>query len=119
MKKSKTPVHKIRPDVEYMPPEDYELPAPKLVVKHENDLDVKYCPHEQIRIFPFHRIIQCNECGATLDPFDYLLAVGKQENNQLSHVKYLKIQAKQYTDEVEKLRLELKKLKKEINLNPK
>lgn len=108
--KKQTPVHKIRPDVEYMPPEDYELPAPKLVVTHDGP--ITYCPHEQIKIYPYHRIIQCSACSATLDPFEYLLAVGKQENSHLSHLRYLQIQSKQYTEEVEKLRKEVNKLKK-------
>jgi hypothetical protein len=110
MKKPKAPVHKIRPDVEYMPPEDYELPELKVIIA--KDGPIEYCPHDQIKIYPHHRVIQCSHCGKSLDPFEYLLAVGKEENNQLTHVRYLKIQAKQYTEEVERLRLEVKNSRK-------
>jgi len=112
MSNKKAPVHKIRPDVEYMPPDNYELPGPKLVVANDHPNN-KFCSHERIRIFPYHRIIQCNACGATLDPFDYLLTIGMQENNQLSHLKYLKIQARQCEKELEKLKSEIKAVKKQ------
>lgn len=114
----KPPVVKIWPDVEYMPPEDYELPEMKIVIAND-DPNKKYCPHDRIKIFPHYRVIQCAECNATLEPFDYLLSVGRLENNELSSIKYLKNQLKRLQQEEEehkktvaKLRAEIKKLNK-------
>jgi hypothetical protein len=104
-----TPVIKIRPDVEYMPPENYEPPELKIVIQDE--ANKKYCPHEYIKIYPHHRIIQCAECRATLDPFDHLVAVGRREGNQLSNLKYLQLQVKRLQEEEEALKKAITKLR--------
>jgi hypothetical protein len=97
-----------------MPPEDFEPPELKIVITNDKP-DYRYCTHEQIKIFPHHRIIQCSECGARLDPFEHLLAVGRKEGNQLSNITYLSAQVKRYSEEIEKLKKEILKLKKERN----
>lgn len=108
---NKTPIVNIKPDVVYMPPENFEAPGLKIVIAP--DPIIKFCPHDQIKIFPHHRLIQCNNCGITLDPFDYLLDVGKKEGNQLSNIVYLNHRAKQLTEEVDRLQKEIKYLKKQ------
>lgn len=105
-----TPIIPIKPDVQYMPPENYEPPELKIVVAP--DPVTKFCSHDQIKIFPHHRLIQCSNCGITLDPFDYLLAVGKKEGNQLSNITYLKHQVKRLQDEEARLKKSIIYLKK-------
>lgn len=108
---NKTPIIKIRPDVEYMPPENYEPPELKIIIKP--DANKKYCPHDQIKIFPHPRLIQCSNCGTTLDPFDHLLSVGLKEGNQLSNITYLSNRVKQLSEDVERLKKEILRLRKE------
>jgi len=100
--------------VEYMPPENYEPPGLKLIIANDKP-DNKFCPHEQIKIYPHHRIIQCSSCGATLDPFEHLLAAAKQEGNQLTHLNYLRHQVKRLQEDEEKLKKTIAKLRKERN----
>jgi hypothetical protein len=106
------PIIKIRPDVEYMPPENYEPPELKAIVA-KDDPGIGFCPHEQIKIFPHHRVIQCSNCNATLDPFEHLLSVARKEGNQLSNITYLQHRVKHYSEEIEKLKKEILKLRKE------
>lgn len=105
------PVIKIRPDVEYMPPENYEPPELKIIVAQDSPLG--YCPHDQIKIYPHHRVIQCSRCHANLDPFEHLLVVGRKEGNQLSNISHLTYQVKALQEEAEKLKKEIAKLRKE------
>lgn len=107
----KSPIIKIRPDVEYMPPHDYEPPELKIVIAP--DPNMKFCPHDQIKIYPHHRLIQCSDCGITLDPFDFLLQVGQKEGNQLSNLRYLNHQVKQLQEEETKLKASISKLKRQ------
>lgn len=103
-------VIKIRPDVEVMPKEDYESPELKIVIAKDEGSH-KYCPHEHIRLFEHHRIVQCSDCGARLDPFDHLLKVGRQEGNKLSEITWLTYQIKNLTKDRDDLKKEISKLK--------
>lgn len=114
MTTNKTPVIRINPDapdIEVTNPDDYEPPEIKLAV--EEPEAQKYCLHEQIRIFPRHRLIQCRACHATLDPFDYLLQMGKQECNYNQYIKSLVIQSKSLEKELGEVRKELNQAIKE------
>jgi hypothetical protein len=108
-KKDMATVIKIRPDVEVMPKEDYESPELKAVIVKEDHS--KFCPHEHIRIFEHHRLVQCSDCGASLDPFDYILSVGRQEGNKLSEMTWLKYQIKNLTEERDVIKKEISKLR--------
>lgn len=103
-----TPIIPIRPEVTYKPPENYDPPELKIVVKKEK---TKFCPHDYIEIFQYHRVIMCADCGETLDPFSYLLMVGQKEGNTLSHLKILRLQVKRLQDEHDRLKHEISKLK--------
>jgi hypothetical protein len=107
----KTPVINIKPaDIEVMNPDDFE--APELFIVVDEPTGQKFCAHEQIRIFPHHRLIHCRDCQAVLDPFDYMLKAGRLSHNFLSHMKYLKIQMDRMVKEEEQLRKLYNSLKK-------
>lgn len=109
-----TPIVKIKADVEYMPPENFEPPELKLIVTDDAPSH-QFCPHDQIKIYPHHRLIQCSNCKATLDPFDHLLMVGRKEGNQLSNITYLTYRLKALNEDIEKLKKQIQKLRKERN----
>jgi len=96
------------PDVVLMPKEDFEMPELKIILPKEEFRP--FCPHDKIRIWEYHRIVECYGCGERLDPFDYLLNVGKKENNKLSELKWLGYQVKHKNEEIEKLKKEISKL---------
>lgn len=108
----KAPVIKIRPDIEIMPPEDCEPPELKIAVVENHE---RYCEHGFIKVFPHHRVVSCAECGAILDPFDYLLLVGKLEIHKLSNVKYYKKEVERLVEQIEILKEEKSRLKSAIN----
>lgn len=96
------------PDVVVMPKDDFEMPELKIVLAKEEFRP--FCPHDQIRIFEYYRIVECYNCGERLDAFDYLLSVGKKENNKLSELRWLSYQVKHKNEEIEKLKKETAKL---------
>lgn len=108
----KTPVIKIRPGIEVMPMEKYEPPELKIAVAENKG---EYCSHEYVKIFEYHRLLACSQCGATLDAFDYILQVGKSERLQLSNVKYYKRETKDLLEEIEKLKEEKSRLRAVVN----
>ncbi len=111
---NQTPVVRIRPEVEYMPPENYEAPELKIIVVKDEQAK-KYCPHDHIKVYQHHRAILCADCGAQLDPFDHLVAVGLSENGQLSSLKYLRVQVKRLQEEEEALKQSITKLRAQKN----
>jgi hypothetical protein len=103
-------VLKITPirEVEVMPKEDYEAPELKIAVSDDRH---KFCAHEHIKLYEHHRLVQCSDCGATLDPFEHLLTVGKKESGQLSHLTWLRYHVKHLEQDAETLKREISKLK--------
>lgn len=100
------------PDVVVMPKEDFEMPELKIVLPKEKNRP--YCLHDQIRIYEYYRIVECNRCGERLDAFDYLLSVGKKENNKLSELTWLNYEIKHKKEDIERMKNQLSKLRSEI-----
>lgn len=107
MEKS-TPVIKINPDIEVMNPDDFEEPEMYVVVAKDEPL--AFCDHQEICIYPHHRLIECRKCKKRIDPFDYILNAGRQSYNFVSHMKYLKMQMDRMINEEQ----DLAKLYKEL-----
>lgn len=84
------------------------IPAPQLQVAPGPK---PYCKHEHINIYKYHRTIYCKDCGATLDAFDWVLAMGKQEEMQFSNLKWLEWELKRKREEMERLEKDIKNLK--------
>lgn len=91
--------------------EDYEPPEVKIAI---SDNRHEFCAHETIKIFEHHRIVVCRECGAKLDPFTWLLDMGKRESGVASGLPFLKYQYSHMEKEIESLRNQLSKLKSAI-----
>lgn len=101
------------PDVIIMPAKEYEDPELKIVFIEAKEEPTKYCAHERIRIWKYHRLIQCFNCGQTLDAFEYLVMIGTFENNKASHLKNLHYEVKWKLEEIEQLKKQIAKLKSE------
>lgn len=73
-----------------------------------------YCQHKSIRIITADRQVVCRECGATLDPFNYLLS----EARAIAHgwQKYREVMAltSQRIEEIAKLEKEKKRLQGQV-----
>lgn len=95
--------------VHIIPPDEYELPEPQLTL--EPDPVKRYCPHAHVRIYQHYRVIKCADCQATLDPFDFLVQKGQQEQCAFSNIKMLHWEKKRKEEEIENLKKEISKLK--------
>lgn len=69
----------------------------------------KNCKHYSIEIDEQRREITCTRCGATLDPFDWLLAVALREENIAQRANWMEV-------EIRSARKGLAALKKEERL---
>lgn len=96
--------------IRVIPKEELELPEMAIVIEEKPG---PYCPHEQVKAFPFYRILQCVRCGKQLEPFDYILHLGNKERNLQSNLRILHYEVKHKKEEKEKLENEIKKLKAE------
>lgn len=94
-------------EVVVMPADDYEMPELKIVLSEKEN----YCSHEQVQVWQYHRVVKCSNCGANLDPFDFILSCGKQERYALSSLQYIRWEIKQSYAERDKLRKEVINLK--------
>ena len=70
-----------------------------------------FCSHEHITVDEHERLIECDRCGAVLDPFEYLWSSAVKENNQFATLSWLNIEVKRIQEEKENLLKEIAKLK--------
>lgn len=96
--------------VNVIPKDDEEIPEPHILVNHEGE-NKKFCPHDHINIYQYHRKIFCKDCGAALDPFDFLVRVGNNEDSQFSNRIWLKYQIRSLEEDKERLFKDIVNLK--------
>ncbi len=101
------------PDVVLMPAEDFKMPELKIVVADDKE-HVKYCRHDQVKIWKYHRTVQCANCGASVDPFEWLLNIANFQAGQVSQLKWLHNEVKWKTEEIESLDRKIRERKKQI-----
>jgi len=73
-----------------------------------------YCPHKSIRIITADRQVVCRECGATLDPFNYLLAEARAIAQGWQKYREVMALVSQRTEEIAKLEKEKKRLQGQV-----
>jgi hypothetical protein len=65
----------------------------------------KYCRHKHIIVCEKSRTLECDVCGATIDPFDFMLKWAREDRS-------LEYRMKQLHDELKRLGEKLGKLKR-------
>lgn len=105
---SDNPVIPLNNIVHVVPKEDLQLPEMAVVIEEQRG---PYCPHEQIKVWPFYRVVECLKCKQRLDPFDYLLRLGQEERNLQSNIYWLRREVKQLNEEKEQLKKQVTMLK--------
>lgn len=69
------------------------------------------CKHLRARLDADERSVECRQCGATIDAFDYLLEISREWERCASWVRHAKWQKRQLDAEVETLKAERKRLR--------
>lgn len=62
------------------------------------------------------RIVRCKKCDAVIDPFDFLLAIARKENNAISRSYELIRECEQLSKQVIQLNSQIFRLKEEKKL---
>jgi hypothetical protein len=96
--------------IRVIPKEELELPEMAVVIEEKPG---PYCPHEQVKAFPFYRTLQCVRCGKTLEPFDYIMHLGSKERNLQTNLRILHYEVKHRQEEKAKLEKEISYLKQQ------
>lgn len=63
----------------------------------------EYCGHPGIYVNEKERLCRCKKCGATIEPFDYLLSLAKRETRLAGNVKALRDEERYRRDNIAKL----------------
>ncbi|EKK8089915.1 hypothetical protein PVP21_003877 [Salmonella enterica] len=80
-------------------------------VKEEDPLDIagyihehgEWCYHLSIFVNEHDRQCRCQKCGATIEPFDYLLDLAKRRTRMAGDVKALRVEERRRRENIEKL----------------
>lgn len=80
--------------------------ARSLRVKPEPAKTVYRCHHLPVTVDPHSRAVVCRDCGATVDPFDWMLAWAKKEETELMAVKGLREERRRLEEDIKGLKRE-------------
>jgi len=78
-------------------------------------LPQKLCGHSQVEVNEQTQMIECNQCGVFISPYDYILKIAKNEISLRSNVKYLNSEATQLQGEITELKRQRTNLKSQVN----
>ena len=65
---------------------------------------MKYCPHKHIIVCEKSRTLECEVCGAIIDPFDFMLKWAMEDRSLEYRVKHLKNELKRLGEKLRKLK---------------
>jgi len=68
--------------------------------------DAKRCLHSKTIVNEYDRTLICRLCGATLDPFDYLLSIAKNETRLDWNLRTIRSEIRDHREGLEKLNRE-------------
>lgn len=92
-----------------------EIPACPIEVKSSSP--VFHCSHGQLEIDVYERTVRCSQCGAMLDPFDYLAKQGQELKFMWGRYREVKKRIHELNESVDRLAREEKRLKASIRRN--
>lgn len=93
--------------VTVIPKEDLEVPELTIAIEEPKG----YCGHENVRVYPFYRRVNCRECQAVIDPFDWIMKLGQEERNLHSNLYWLKREIKNLQEDKKRLQKDITNLK--------
>ena len=64
----------------------------------------KYCQHKHIIVCEKSRTLECDVCGATIDPFDFMLKWAREDRSLEFRMKHLKDELKCLGEKLRKLK---------------
>ena len=73
-----------------------------------------YCRHDEISLVPHDRAVVCRKCGATLDPFDYLMKEAQAIRSGWEHYRQVMRLVEERRQQVADLDKEKKRLQGRI-----
>lgn len=72
----------------------------------------KYCKHHVILVDEKTRMLECEDCGAMIEPFDYMLRLAQQEENIFSERTMLKYEVQELRKERDTLKAAVQTLRR-------
>lgn len=72
--------------------------------------DQAYCQHDQVTLDEHSRMINCRKCGATLEPFNFLVTNALTIQSAWSSYRQVMAKVKETHDRIDVLTKELKRL---------
>ena len=62
-----------------------------------------FCVHDSVWVDDRERTLRCRQCGAMIEPFNYILHLCEKENRYMQNVSQLRREEKQRRQNIEKL----------------
>jgi hypothetical protein len=75
-------------------------------IRHSPSAPRQYCKHHAITVDVHNRAITCRDCGATVDPFDYLNSWAEKEERSVTAIVGLRKEAEGLKAEIDILKRE-------------
>jgi len=72
----------------------------------------KYCQHKNVDLDDKMRTIECTECGAIMEPFEFLKRLAYEESDHIKRLGALKIEVLKLSSIRDKLEQQISELKK-------
>jgi hypothetical protein len=73
------------------------------------------CKHLSILVIEDTRLLQCSDCGKTIDPFDYLLGYANGQQRIVWNLKLVKIELKEIQEKIAVLKKDKINLQAQVN----
>jgi len=89
--------------------------ARSLRVKPAPARTVSYCRHLPVTVDKHSRTVVCRDCGATIDPFDWMLAFAEKEEAELLAVQGLRKERQQLEEDIRGLKRERSRVKSDLD----
>lgn len=73
-----------------------------------------YCAHWRVAVDWHRRLLECKDCGAAVEPYDWLLKAATHEESVLATVRKLREEKAQLSEEIGRQKAELLSLKAQL-----
>lgn len=72
------------------------------------------CKHSYVLIDDHTKMIECEGCGYTMTPYDYVLRLAKRESNIFNNLKYAKMEQASLNEQLTELKRNLTNVKSQL-----
>ena len=73
-----------------------------------------FCRCARVFVVEQTRMLECQDCGKVIDPFDFMMQEAKKQNSHVYQISHLKHEKEKLIDEVEDLKRQRRNLKAQV-----